>query len=159
MSNQCKDCGKGLSRGAEQCRSCAVRMRWARGAFRGNSEALRAAHARGAFDGVFQSPTSIELAVAVALDICGIEHISQYRPDGHSRIYDELIPPNILIEIHGDYWHSMEKAKVRDTEKATWAEENGFTLIVIWEHEIKEQGAWSLVHERILPLLNEEMLC
>ena len=41
-----------------------------------------------------------------------------------------------------------------DAEKAIWAEENSFILIVLWEHEIKEQGAWSLVHERILPLLN-----
>lgn len=103
-----------------------------------------------------RSPTSIELAVAAALDICGIEHQAQFRPDGYGRIYDEFVQPNILIEAHGDYFHSEQYfpgIEKRDIEKKMWAEENGYRLVIIWEREIKEQGAWSLVHERILPLL------
>ena len=117
------------------------------------SEAMKAAWARGDFDGVFQSPTSIELQVAAALDILGIEHQSQYRPDGYSCIYDEFVPPYTLIEIHGDYFHSEEHfpgIEQRDAEKAQWAEDNGFELVVIWEHEIREQGADSIIAQRIL---------
>lgn len=100
-----------------------------------------------------RSPTSIELALAAALDICGIEHTSQYRPDGYSKIYDEFVPPNMLIEAHGNYWHGPKclENQRRDAEKAAWAEENGYHLVIIWEHEIKERGAWALVHERVSP--------
>ena len=119
---------------------------------RRHSDAMRAAWERGDFDGVFQSPTSPELQVAAALDIMDIEHTPQYRPDGYSRIYDEFVPPNTLIEVHGDYFHSEEHfpgIEQRDVEKAQWAVDNGFNLIVLWEHELKEQGAWALVMERV----------
>jgi len=114
------------------------------------AEITKAHWEEGVFDGVFQSPTSIELQVATALDICGVEHQSQYRPDGYSRPFDEFIPPNTLIEIQGDYWHGPERPKQqkRDTQKAQWAVENGYELIVIWEHEIKERGAWAIIAER-----------
>lgn len=115
------------------------------------SEAVSRAHKRGDFDGVFQSPTSIELEVAAALDIMGIEHIPQYRPDDYSRPFDEFVPPHTLIEVQGDYWHGPKRPEhqKRDAEKAQWAEDNGYKLIEIWEHEIKEYGAWALVLERI----------
>ncbi len=145
----------------EEClrkRSVGLKAAHARGAFAGEgclrkiSEGLRAAHARGCYDGVFQSPTSIELQVAAALDIMGIEHKSQYRPDGYGRIYDEFIPPNILVEVQGDYFHSDEHfpgIEKRDAEKALWARDNEYNLIAIWEHEIKEGGAWSVVQEKL----------
>ena len=122
---------------------------WEHGDFesRDNSEAMKAAWARGCFDGAFQSPTSIELQVAAALDICGIEHETQHRPEGYSRPFDEFIPPNTLIEIQGDYWHGPERPKQqkRDAEKARWATDNGYELVAIWEHEIKERGAWAVI--------------
>ena len=109
------------------------------------SEGSRASWARGDHDGVFQSPTSIELQVAAALDIMGIEHESQHRPNDCRWPFDEFVPPNILIEVQGDYWHSLPEKQERDAEKAQWAEEHGFNLIAIWEHEIKAQGAWATV--------------
>ncbi|HUW11450.1 MAG TPA: hypothetical protein VM537_17085 [Anaerolineae bacterium] len=132
---------------------------WARGAFDGEacrqkmSEASKAAWARGAMDGALPLATSIEIAVSVALDILGIEHEPQYRPDGHSRVYDEFVPLDVLIEVHGDYWHSSDEAQERDAEKAAWARDNGYHLVVIWEHEIDEVGALDLVSERVFPLL------
>ncbi|MFH1485966.1 MAG: hypothetical protein ABIH46_07845 [Chloroflexota bacterium] len=150
--------------GDEDCRrkqSEAGKAAWARGdrdylydeeCCLKRSKSLKAAWARGDFDSVFQSPTSIELQVAAALDIMGVEHQSQYRPDGYSRVFDEFAPPATLIEIHGDYFHSEEHfpgIQQRDTEKAQWAADNGFDLVTIWEHEIKEQGAWALVMERV----------
>ena len=119
------------------------------------SEAQKKNWANGIYDSVFQSPTSIELQVAAALDIMGIEHQPQYRPDGYSCVYDEFVPPATLIEIHGDYWHGDQQPEnqKRDAEKAQWAADNGFDLVTIWEHELKEQGAWSLTIERVLPLV------
>ena len=145
----------------------ALKTAWERGDFDGihseehrhkQSEAVKEAWERGAYDGVFQSPTSIEIQTSAALDIMGIEHQSQYRPDGYSCIYDELIPPDTLIEIHGDYWHgdNFPEQQQRDAEKAQWADDNGYRLVVIWEHEIKRQGAWSLVIERVLPMMYNE---
>jgi hypothetical protein len=119
------------------------------------SEVRRVAWVEGVYDGCFRSPTSIEIEVAGVLDACGIEHRSQYRPDGYSRIYDEFVAPDILIEVQGDYWHGPERPEVqeRDVEKAVWAEGNGYHLVVMWEHEIRELGAWPLVRNRVLPLL------
>jgi len=136
-----------------------VKIAWARGDFdemitaelcRKRSENAKLAHANGVYDGVYQSPTSIELELATALDICGIDHISQYRPDGIGWVYDEFISPNILIEAHGDYWHSTKNGKNRDIQKAKWAKENDYLLVVLWEHEIRRWGASVLVHERVL---------
>jgi len=135
----------------------AIQAAWDRGDFNSEersrkiSEGIKAARARGAYDGVFQSPTSIELQVAAALDIVGIEHAPQYRPDGYTRVYDEFIPPDTLMEINGDYFHSEEHfpgIQKRDAEKAQWAKEHGYELIVIWEHEIRDCGAWAMIMQK-----------
>lgn len=123
------------------------------------SRVRKEARARGVYDGVFQSPTSIEIAVSNALDELNIEHCSQYRPESYSRIYDEFVPPNILVEVQGDYWHSREEIKRRDVEKAAWAKENNYHLVIIWEYEIKEWGALALICKRISPLLQSEKAC
>ena len=148
--------------------SAAMKAAWARGVYAQRSynedwlnrmsNALRAAHARGCYDGVFQSPTSIEIALCAALDAHGIQHESQFRPRGCSYVFDEFVPPSILIEAHGDYWHgnpqfydegdlnaTQRRHCARDVEKANWAKHNGYTLIVLWEHDIKTVGAWVLI--------------
>lgn len=131
---------------------------WARGDHDGHPTAMKAAWERGAYDNrAIAGPPykSTEIPLAAALDVCGIEHQAQFRPEGCRFVFDEFIFPGLLLEVHGDYWHGPKRPEnqKRDVKKATWAEENGFTLVVIWEHEIEEQGARSLVHERILPLL------
>ena len=120
---------------------------------RKTSENLRAAWANGVYDRALPPSTSIEIAVSVAFDILDIEHKPQYRPDGYSRVYDEFVPPNVLIEVQGDYWHSLDETQKRDAEKAAWACDNGYHLVVIWEHEIHEVGAIELVKERVLAIL------
>jgi len=139
----------------------AKRVHWASGVYEGVfctdehrqvcADIMRQRWERGDFDNVFQSPTSIEMQVAAALDILGIEHEPQYRPDGYSRIFDEFLPPNTLIEVQGDYWHGDKRPEQqqRDAEKAQWAAEHGYKLITLWEHEINAVGAWALVMERV----------
>lgn len=134
------------------------KAKWERGDFDGHSAAMKAAWERGAYDNrVITGPPykSTEIPLAAALDICGIEHQAQFKPEGCRFIFDEFIFPNLLLEVNGDYWHGPKRPEnqKRDIKKAIWAEENGYLLVVIWEHEIKKRGAWSLVYERILPLL------
>jgi len=113
------------------------------------SERTRQLWRDGIYDGCFQSPTSIEVAVSDFLDANDIDHISQYRPPNYARVFDEFIPPNVLIEIQGTFWHAdprtydgknlfaaQQRNVKRDAEKKAWAEENGFRLIVLWEADI-----------------------
>jgi G:T-mismatch repair DNA endonuclease (very short patch repair protein) len=164
---RCLDCQTEISVGAKRCRKCNLESEEYRRKLleavnhpdnlRRLSEAIKKAHARGAYDScnwVFRGqPTSIELQIAHALEEMGIEHESQYRPTGCSYVFDEFIAPNILVEIQGDYWHNLPKGRKRDAKKKAWAINSGYDFVVIWEHDIKECAAMSLVKERILPLL------
>jgi G:T-mismatch repair DNA endonuclease (very short patch repair protein) len=70
---------------------------------------------------------------------------------------------NILIEVNGDFWHANPKiyksdefvnfpnGKIkaeniwkRDSDKAKVAEERGFCLIVIWEHDLKSMSEFDV---------------
>jgi len=57
---------------------------------------------------------------------------------------------NILIEVHGDYWHANPKLYTkdmlterqifkiaRDKKKLAYAREQGYEILYIWEHDIK----------------------
>lgn len=145
---------------ARQKMSDAAKVRWARGDYaelftkevqQKKSDASKAAWARGVYDGVFQSPTSIEIAISDALDELGIMHVSQYRPERCRFTYDEyLLAQGILLEVNGDYWHSLSVVSERDVRKAEWAREHGFTPVTIWEYEIKERGGLAMIQDRIL---------
>jgi len=95
-------------------------------------------------------PTSIEIALYGELDRLGIEHIRQYSPEGFPKIYDAFVHPNVLVETHGDYWHSSPKALINDEKKEAWAYDNGYVYVAIWEHEINEIGIVILVADRIV---------
>mgnify|MGYP002152720830 CR=1 FL=1 len=119
------------------------------------SEKSKKAWRSGVYDDVFVSPTSIEIATAQALSVLGLPFTQEWRPDNYSRIFDFLIPPDVVIEVQGDYWHSMTHVARRDAEKAQWAKDNGYQLVEFWEHEIKDRGATELVEERVLPLVGD----
>jgi len=97
--------------------------------------------------------TSIEVALYEALSELDLPYEEQFSPDGYSKIYDAIIFPDILVEIHGDYWHSLPTALINDEEKLAWAHDNNYRLVVIWEHEISEFGIGQLIESRILPLM------
>ena len=143
--------------GSEEWRrknSEASKAAWARGAYDGEdfrrqmSETSKAAHARGRY-----ASESCRRKKSDALDTLGVGHEPQFRPPGYSRVYDELVFPDVLIEVQGDYFHSLDGVAERDTEKADWAIENGFNIVALWEHEIHKDGALRLVKERVLPLI------
>lgn len=148
--------------GSRQKRSEIITAAWKNEEHRRKvSLGVKKAHERGDFDDAWPrtGSSSLEIAFSTALDICGILHESQYRPDGYSKTYDEFVPPNILIEIQGNYFHSEEHfpgITKRDAEKAQWAKDNNFRLVEIWEDEINRYGAWVLVVQRLLPILKEQ---
>lgn len=111
----------------------------------------------GVYRGVFQSPTTIEVAVRNALKALSLVHQEQFHPKGYSRVYDFLVLPNILIEVQGDYWHNWPNGTDADREKEAWANENGYYFIEIWEWEIHSIGADVLVSNRVVPLCREEI--
>ena len=124
-----------------------------------NAEGVKQAYRTGCYDHLYIPGSTLELEIIAALDICGIEYLSQYRPPNCTYFYDEFIPGlNLLLEIDGWFWHHSEIARKRgsvrrDRAKDVWAVENGYRLMRLQEEEIKKQGAWSLVIERVLPLL------
>lgn len=115
------------------------------------SAIMRERWENGTYDGVFQSPTSIELAVAEALDTLGLEYEFQFRPDGYSRVFDFLVYPDTLIEVQGDYWHGSERPEQqqRDEEKKSYALSNNYNYLALWESDIHQQGAIYLIQEEL----------
>jgi len=109
--------------------------------------------ANGDMDGIFKSPSSLEIMMAEAFDACKVRYIQQYRLEGDGRPFDFFIEPNVLIEVDGNYWHDLPEAIERDKAKTKLATENGFTLIRIQEDDLREQGAIEIVRERVLPML------
>ena len=95
------------------------------------------------------SPTWIEQAVIEGLDQMDIEHISQYKPEDCRYVFDEFIPPNILLELNGDYWHSFPEAKQRDEDKKQWAIANGYRFMTIWEHELEKENPETILAQRL----------
>jgi len=114
-----------------------------------------AAWKRGCYDGVFQNPSSIEIQFAAALQECAIPFTVQYRLEGDSRPFDFFIPPRLLVEVDGEYWHSLPGADERDAAKTELAKERGFILRRVPERAFREKTPLDIVQERILPLVNE----
>lgn len=69
--------------------------------------------------------------------------------------YDFVIGDDILLEVHGDYWHanpeiygdgkrSLNLRQIfkiqRDHDKKIWAENHGFKIYYIWETDIKNKN-------------------
>lgn len=139
-----------------------MRSAWARGCYddmftpeylEKKSRNQKALWASGRFDDVFTGPSSLELMVANALDICGIIYVTEHRLEGDSHLFDFFIPSiALLIEVDGVYWHSTPKAKRRDRLKDTLAAERGFKLLRISGAEIRKSGALEIIRERVLPI-------
>jgi len=44
---------------------------------------------------------------------------------------------NLLVEINGDYWHSLDRVKEKDARKIKELEDLGYTVLTIWEKDLK----------------------
>lgn len=98
--------------------------------------------------------SNLEIKLASILDDIGIKYTQQYHI-GHWP-FDFLIPhkpKDILIEVHGDYWHGTKHDynRSKDKAKATFIQSyhaDRYDLKIIWEHEF-------LSHNRIISLLKK----
>lgn len=79
-------------------------------------------------------PSSLEVQFASMLDDNNIQYKQQVHLGPY--LFDFQIN-NILIEIQGDYWHSLPAAVNRDKSKATYVEKYlpEYQLNYLWEHE------------------------
>lgn len=50
---------------------------------------------------------------------------------------DIFIEPNICVFADGDYWHSRDSQKIRDSHVNSTLEKQGYVVIRLWEHDIK----------------------
>lgn len=100
--------------------------------------------------------TKIEKATEQKLQELGINFKYNFILQNKAQ-YDFLINDNIVLEVHGDFWHGNPKVystlterqeykKQRDIEKQKLAEDNGYRYFVIWESQIKEND-WSILDE------------
>lgn len=88
--------------------------------------------------------TSIEKAIAEAIQELGIDYISQKLLGRF--IVDFFIPKaKLVIECDGDYWHNLPEMKERDKRKNGWLKKQGFRVIRIWEHDIKADSRKALL--------------
>lgn len=121
-----------------------------------HSKAVRAAHARGCYDGVYHSPSKLELGVLTALEAMSLDCVGQFRPKGCSFTFDVYLPGwSTLIEVDGTYWHSSPKVIKRDAEKDDWAVEHGFDVIRIPECVIENDGEGAIAAQ-VVSILKED---
>jgi len=129
-------------------RSEIMKARWASGTFANASERMKKQWASGIMDGVFNSPSKPEIALAGALDEAGIGYESQYRLPGDGRRFDFFIPPKMLIEVDGVYWHDDTKhpgVAAKDAAKTALAKQHGYDLIRVTDVELATKGAVKVV--------------
>jgi hypothetical protein len=96
--------------------------------------------------------SSIQMKLYSILDGLGVRYFREYndRVDDRECIigyysFDCRIPrqgqPDLLIEVQGDYWHSLPDAVIRDRRKRSYVRNNtAFELEYIWEHEFLNIG-------------------
>ena len=83
------------------------------------------------------NPSSIERKLAGYLVDHNISFICQFKYK--LGVADFFIKPNIVIEVDGDYWHNLPNAQERDKRQTLYLEEEGYTVLHLWEHEINKE--------------------
>lgn len=82
--------------------------------------------------------TSIEVKFMEVCAKYGIEYKRQYNIEKHGHQYDFYIPDfNLLVEMDGEYFHNMEKQKIKDIQQVEKSIELGYNIIRITDKQIK----------------------
>lgn len=76
--------------------------------------------------------SALEQEILTKLGELGLDLVPQVKR--RSWVFDAGVQgTKILIEVNGDYWHSLPHAKERDQKKGEWAAKHGYTIITIAE--------------------------
>lgn len=95
--------------------------------------------------------SSIQNHLYEMLDDLGVPYFREHedKPNDPETVvgpynFDCAVPrygqPTLLIECHGDYWHSLGKAVLKDAQKQSYIANNfagQYELKCLWEHEFK----------------------
>ena len=57
---------------------------------------------------------------------------------------DILIGKRLVIELNGDYWHSLPEAIERDKKRNEWIRSLGYRVLVIWESEFYDDPSYCI---------------
>lgn len=99
--------------------------------------------------------SSLEKTLYHFLDLCQFQYNKQYQLDGGKFFLDAYIPSaNLAIEVDGVYWHSREKAKIRDAEKEKLVYKLGMNLLRIPERSIKDLSFTDILLDKIDSILD-----
>lgn len=109
------------------------------------------------------NPSSIEVTMAEWLEEVGVPFGAQVTVGFYT--VDFLVKEHKVIECHGDYWHAhpqkyatadldgTQRRNVhRDRRKATFLQNRGYDLLVVWETDIKKRPSWCV--ERVREFLH-----
>ena len=128
---KCPDCGKQLATYiSKRCKPHAAQVRL---------DVLRAAGIKGYLkQDRTRKPTSIETAVYNELKKAGIVFETQ-KVVGGKFIVDAYIPSlNLIIEVDGSYWHSLDRIKKKDKAENAYLAKCGYKVLRIPEKEVSQ---------------------
>jgi very-short-patch-repair endonuclease len=93
--------------------------------------------------------SQVEIEIVSKLQAMGVPLVPQVKINNW--VFDGAIDgTKILVEIHGDYWHTRPEVKERDGRKSVWAMLNGYWILVIWEKEYQTVALRDLVLSNVL---------
>ena len=139
----CIDCHKQThSWVAKRCASCASRIKakqsWKNPKFRKLMTKQLLNNQQKAIQGLRLHPNKPEKILITILPDSftfvgnGKVMISRFNPD----FID--IKNKRIVELYGDYWHNLKSYKERDKRRALEYKKEGYKLLIIWEHELKD---------------------
>jgi very-short-patch-repair endonuclease len=79
--------------------------------------------------------SQVEQEIVKKLQDLGLPLVPQVKL-GNNWVFDGAVNgTQLIIEIHGDYWHTRPEVQERDERKQQWADQNGYLILTIWENE------------------------
>jgi len=57
------------------------------------------------------------------------------------------IDKKLIIEVFGDYWHNIPKARIRDKKRLKAYSDWGYRTLIIWEHELVKGEIVSVINK------------
>jgi very-short-patch-repair endonuclease len=98
----------------------------------------------------YNGPTSLEAPVISFLKENNINFIFQYKVDDRW-LCDFYVPSiNLIIECDGEYWHNLDKVKIKDKVKNAYLKQKGYDLLRILEVDIKNDNYKSILKEKLV---------
>lgn len=79
--------------------------------------------------------SAVELEIVSRLQALGVPVVPQVKL-GQNWVFDGAVNgTKLILEVHGDYWHTRPEVQARDARKQQWADQEGYLIVTIWEHE------------------------